>query len=332
MAATRRRQRFPLRHRVQVVRRTLVILALVAALGLSGNLARPTNEPDLRVLSDSGVIQQSDHLAFDACQAVTISEMHTWWNDSPYGAYGFYLDVLNGTCFYPSSAFLASIQTQGWNVIPIFSGHQVPQACYPAGQPYPGYSAVLSSDLNTDGNLGSQDAAAAIYTATAAGIFSDSAIFIDMEAYAPNQSDNGVSCDSIVNAYLSSWVATLQDRYCGVGGNHYPCPYRTGIYALPAASDIASFQSFNGAPGQIWGAEANGASSTWNFANVPNTDWYTDQRIHQFVGDEYQTYGGVRLLIDVDCVNGLMDGTDGLWGESGSEASEYYSSGDDPGC
>lgn len=282
-------------------------------------------------LTSSTRIEQSDHKGFDTCSSVTTSGMQTWWYDSPYGAYGFYIDVLNGTCFYPSATFVSTVQSQGWNVMPIFSGRQVERACYPSGFTYPGYSKVLSSDLTTDSSLADTDAQTAISTAENAGIDWGSDIYIDMEAYAPSQTDNGVSCNSIVNAYLSEFVTDLVTRYCGSGVNHYPCPYHVGIYALTEASAMASFASFNNVPREVWGAQADGNATTWNFHAVSNSDWYEDQRIKQYVGDSTENYGGVQLLIDRDCVNTLVDGSDSLWKE-GSESSESYSSGDDPGC
>jgi len=56
-------------------------------------------------------------------------------------------------------------------------------------------------------------------------------------------------------------------------------------------------------PDDIWFAEWNGNRTT-DTSYIPPSDWAGHHRLHQYVGDHNETYGGATLDIDGDAVDG----------------------------
>ena len=98
-----------------------------------------------------------------------------------------------------------------------------------------------------------------------------------------------------VLAFLAGWTAELHAQ-----------GYTSGVYSS-ADSGIVDLVDQVGSgylePDDLWVARWNGAQNTVD-PNVPAGDWANHQRLHQYSGGLNQTYGGVRLNIDQDYVDG----------------------------
>jgi hypothetical protein len=87
-------------------------------------------------------------------------------------------------------------------------------------------------------------------------------------------------------------------------------------------------------PGQVVLADYNGSNSAWNLTGFSNSTYPSDQRTHQYIGDHYQKYGTVTLLIDSTCAIGRTT-TSFPYDESNYDPSgtnESNSASEDPSC
>ena len=119
----------------------------------------------------------------------------------------------------------------------------------------------------------------------------------DMEGYTQSPTNT-----QAVLTFLSAWTTQLHAE-----------GYLSGVYGS-ADSTIRDLVNAVGtgypAPDDIWVARWNGLQTTSDPA-VPSSYWSGQQRIHQYSGDHYETYGGVSLQIDGDYVDGATADTGG---------------------
>src|SRR4030042_4989734 len=80
--------------------------------------SNPSGQPP----PNAGVIQAQ---GFDACHLPEISEMQTWWNQSPYHFYALYLGGISlyGGCAIADSAWVSAVHQPGWSFVPTRVGH-----------------------------------------------------------------------------------------------------------------------------------------------------------------------------------------------------------------
>jgi hypothetical protein len=111
------------------------------------------------------------HIGFHQYAVGTVPDMQTtWWNTSPYFDVGFYV---NGAESHPhndlnlSAAWVQSVSTQGWGLMPIWTGFQAQCACDPSthtGNVYGGpggcdtFPRPMSWDPNQAASQGALDA------------------------------------------------------------------------------------------------------------------------------------------------------------------------------
>jgi hypothetical protein len=240
---------------------------------------------------------------FDACAAPSLAQMSAWLS-SPYRSIGIYIGGVNRGCGDGnlSAAWVAQVQRMGWNLVPLYVGLQAP--CVSQG----GLATVAPAAAAAQGVQAAQDAVA---RAANFGLRAGSPIYFDMEGYGSSP-----SCSQTVETFLSSWTAELHLR-----------GYLSGVYGS-SASTIADQASIylNPAyhrPDDIWYAHWNGCATDADPAYFPNQYWSGRQRLHQYVGDTTETWGGVALNIDRDYDNGAVVGP----GDAASGASPSCSSG-----
>jgi hypothetical protein len=223
-------------------------------------------------------------LGFDACATPSSSQMAAW-GSSPYRAVGVYIGGENRACAQANltSAWVSGETAAGWHVIPIYVGLQAPGAC--------GCSSISSSRAAAQG---AADANAAIADAQAIGLGAGNPIYDDMEGYAV-----GTANTSAVLAFLSAWTSTL-----------HAAGYQSGVYSS-ADSGVRDLAARWGTgylePDDIWFARWNDSQSTSD-SSLPAGEWANHQRLHQYLGDHAPTYGGVKLDIDGDYVDGATAG------------------------
>jgi hypothetical protein len=289
-------------HHPAVIRRALRVRSLAAVAAASSRAPRPspTVAAALRARSNATTHAKAraaqagggafTGLGFDACSAPSLSAMSAW-GASPYRVIGVYIGGTNMGCSQPnlSSTWVGQETAAGWHLIPIYVGLQAPvDSC--------GCSS-MSSSAGTASGQGTAAAQDAVAQAQAFGIGPGSPIYDDMEGYSTTSTNT-----SSVMAFLASWTAQLHAE-----------GYLSGVYSS-ADSGIVDLANRNGTgytePDDIWIARWNNAQSTAD-PNVPSTSWSNHQRVHQYDGDHNETYGGVRLDIDGDYVDGATAGNGG---------------------
>jgi hypothetical protein len=187
--------------------------------------------------SASGI---SQHLGFDKSFVALAGKMQTWWNSSPYYDVGFYANggESHATDHRLNARWVAQVLSQGWGLIPTWSGLQAPCACHGKGA-YPNCAAfphTFSSDPNTASGQGASDADSAFASVTGLGL-AGSIIYIDIEKY---DLKNVSWCEAAVQAFVSGWVSELH----ALGG-------AAGVYGSPFDA-AADFELANPLPDDVW--------------------------------------------------------------------------------
>ena len=270
------------------------ILALVSALALIAIFAAPVVADTLQPAGELNPFTKFFPVArfepkapslqgFDRCTHPTPQQMQLWWLDSPYAVINLYI----GGVHYPSACqtpaidadWVQEVAAQGWSFTAVWVGLQAPCSNFL----YP-----MKSDPAKAFNQGKNEAIAAVDAAADLGLPTDATLFYDIEGY-PNES----SCRNTVASFLEGWTQQLHDM-----------GYKAGAYGSPCRSYIADWAANEPGLDEVWIAHwtddtYNPLASVWDVpCNVPNSLWADNQRIKQYAGDHYETYGGVRLGID----------------------------------
>ena len=226
-------------------------------------------------------------LGFDACTAPTVATMTAWLN-SPFRVAGTYLGGVNWACSYGNftQSWVSQVAAQGWRFIPIWVGPQAPCSTIPG--------AVLINPAQAAAE-GKSEAASAVSTAAGFGYGTGTPIYFDMEGY----DNSNTSCKQAVLNFLSGWTQGL-----------HAASYLSGVYSS-AASGIADLASQYGtsysSPDDIWIADWTG-DPVLTDPYVPNADWASHQRLHQYYGGHAETWGGAGVNIDADVADGAVAG------------------------
>lgn len=227
---------------------------------------------------------------FDACSAPSDHAM-TAWGSSPYRAIGIYIGGINAACPPgPSNPnltpdWVSQQVAAGWRMIPIYVGLQAPSnSCGCAG--------ISSNQAAAQGTAAANDAVA---DAQSLGLPAGNPIYFDMESYGHTQSNT-----SAVLAFLAAWTTQLHSE-----------GYVSGVYSSVASgvSDLVSQWGTGYAePDDIWFAAWDGEANT-STSYIPSSEWSNHQRLHQYRGDHDETYGGVKINIDSDYLDGATADT-----------------------
>ena len=224
-------------------------------------------------------------LGFDACSAPSTTTLSAW-SESPYRAVGVYIGGINRACSQVNltSTWVASTIAAGWVLIPTYVGLQAPtDIC--------GCASIKPSQAAAQGVAAADDAVA---QAAALGIGPGNPIYYDMEGYSRTATNT-----SAVLTYLGAWTERLHQR-----------GYLSGVYGS-AASTIRDLVSQYGlgypVPDDIWVANWNGITNT-DDPFVPDSYWANHQRIHQYRGGHNETWGGVKINIDNNYLDGAVVG------------------------
>jgi Domain of unknown function (DUF1906) len=223
---------------------------------------------------------------FDTCGAPSFETMEAWL-ESPYRAIGIYLGGSNRAC--PDGnltpAWVNSVRAMGWNLLPLWVGRQA--ACVSQK----GLSLISSGSAESQGQTAADEAAA---RAAYFGIEAGNPIYYDMEGYKAT-----ASCTDAVQRFVSAWVTELHAK-----------GYTAGVYgsANSTIRDLVSMLESNsdGVPDDIWIARWNGEKEVFGEPVVSDSYWSSHQRVHQYQGGHKETYGGVKLNIDSNYVDGAV--------------------------
>jgi hypothetical protein len=221
-------------------------------------------------------------LGFDACAAPSQAALSAW-TASPYRAVGIYIGGANRSCGQPNlnSTWVYESSQAGWHLIPTYVGLQAP------GTSCSSCSTITPAQAATQGASAADDAVAEMQ---GLGLGSGNPIYFDMEAYTVTARNT-----QAVLTFLASWTSAL-----------HAAGYLSGVYSS-GQSGIADLVSQYGTsyaePDDLWIADWNGAQTTSD-QYVPSADWPAHQRIHQYQGGHNATYGGVKINIDSDYLDG----------------------------
>lgn len=244
---------------------------------------------------------------FDICEIRPLSQMQTWWNNSPYNAVNLYIGGSARACSNSilSASYLSQLHAQGWRFIPTWVGPQA--SCT-------GYSSRMSSDPAVAYNQGIAEANSALAVAANLGLTesnqSGTVIYYDLEAYDTSHS----ICRAAANSFISGWTYQMQAM-----GN------LAGVYGASCASAPSDWASLANVPDALWVANwyANPGyvsytrtATVWNAACLSNSLWANHQRLRQYAGDHNETWGGLTLNIDSNVLDGPLTIPNGAAGSS----------------
>ncbi|MGH9615594.1 MAG: glycoside hydrolase domain-containing protein [Acidobacteriaceae bacterium] len=257
----------------------------------------------------------SQHLGFDRRFVISVADMQTWWNSSPYFDVGFYPNgaVSHPTDTHLNASWVAAVSAQGWGLIPIWSGPQAPCACYGGGA-YPSCNSfphTFSSDPATAMAQGVAQADAAIASVQSLGL-DGQVIYVDVENY------SSTACGSAVQGYVSGWTQEMATQ----GGEG-------GVYG--GTYDAVDFAAAQPTPADVWFPRYDDHITVWNLSynlstGLSDSMWPNRQRIHQYMGGSpggvpySETWGGVTHKIDVDIDDAAIDAGNGVKNYSFTEA------------
>jgi len=215
-------------------------------------------------------------LGFDTCAAPSTAQMSAW-GASPYKTVGIYFGGADRSCAQPglNASWVSTEAAAGWHLLPLYAG---PQAVPNPGEP---------SQLTSPAVQGTASANDAVTQAQALGLGQGALLYDDMEGAGYTAADS-----SEVETFLNAWTTRL-----------HALGYHSAVYGEEAGA-LAVLNGDWGKmaePDVIDVANANGLQNDDPGAD-PANHW-TGHRVHQFVADTTQTYGGVSIQIDEDYLN-----------------------------
>ena len=220
-------------------------------------------------------------VGFDTCTAPSTAQMTAWAASSPYKAVGIYIGGADRGCTQPAltASWLTTEVKAGWRLLPIYAGAQVDP-----GQDEP-------SQLTSPASQGTASANDAVAQAQALGLGRGSLLYYDMEG------GGYIAADSApVEAFLNAWTARL-----------HTLGYHSAVYGEETGALAVLIADWGkmAEPDVIDVANANGLQNDDPGADTANH--WTGQRVHQFVINSTQSYGGVSISIDEDYLDAFLE-------------------------
>ena len=265
-----------------------VLLAVIAAVGAQGLL--PTTS------ADAAGQYISQEKGFDACTLPSTSAMQTWWTYSPYYNYYLYIggsEKANCGGATLSSSWITTVTNQGWDLVFIWVGPQMPSTCSGRSWAY-----TISLNTSTAYSQGQNEAAAAYNKLVNLSVNVNNApVVYDLEGY-----NGGSSCRAAAQSFMKGWADQLA----------LAPAQKSGTYGSACSSYIDDFASDGNPPDFVWPADWDGNPSTSSVSCVSSSHWIYNQRHKQYRGGHNETYGGVTINMDSDCANGPVYGNGGI--------------------
>lgn len=224
--------------------------------------------------------------AFDACTAPDLATM-TAWRGSRYGAVGVYVGGRARSCTQPrlTRSWVRSVTDMGWRILPLYVGSQSPCASSAHARLFP-------IDGTRAAAQGTSEAADAVKAAAALGIVRDSPVYLDMESYDTRYA----RCTAPVLAFAQAWDRNLRAK------GYLPGFYSsadTGVTRMEAARAAGAADL----PEVMWFARWRVPATIYGEPDLASTAWRPHRRIHQYVGESRETFGGHTLVVDRNLVD-----------------------------
>jgi photosystem II stability/assembly factor-like uncharacterized protein len=231
-------------------------------------------------------VRITNQLGFDKCEAASVANMQTWWNNSPFKNVNIYFGGNRRACGQAllNASWVSQVWSQGWGLIPTWVG---PQGLYDD----------ISLDTNTARNQGISEANKAADAAAALGLGTPTVIYYDMENPDVQSHPCSTACRNAVRAFLDGWTAQIHAR-----------GHQSGIYSGVTISNDAA--NLTNKPDNLWiaqwvcynqqdeGCYAGYTPSVYGIPGFSDNIYIYHQRIHQYRGDHNATFGGVTFNID----------------------------------
>ena len=245
-------------------------------------------------LTPGGTTRVSLNRGFDQCNAPSVAQMQTWWNNSPHYNANIYMSGRARACSSQpnlNASWVNQVTAMGWGLIPTVVGYQAPCTTSSTTQRF-------STDAATAEQQGRGEADIAVADAQNLGLTAGSILYYDLEKY--NDPGDG-SCSIPTKAFLKGWTDRIHELGYISGAYGSPANAQTDWVALPAGSKMDI----------IWMARWDNIASVWTYASFPNfptNEWTDHQRIKQWQSPHNETWGGVTINIDGNALDAPVAG------------------------
>lgn len=236
-------------------------------------------------------------MGFDKSLVPKPTPMSQWWKFSPYSDSGLYLPGAVNKKKDPNlnPQWVSAVESYGWGLISIWVGPQAPCAIQ---------KGLVSIQSKNPYGQGQAEAGKAIAAAAKLSSTLGPVIYYNMENYDTSNS----ACRALVRNFLNGWINGMKAKnyLAGVYGNIAPAVLDfSKLSPLPDDAWITWTPVPKTPPHvSIWGlTPQKGPALCDPFSKSPCTLWSASQRIHQFVIDHKETWGGVGFSIDDDIVD-----------------------------
>jgi Domain of unknown function (DUF1906) len=239
-------------------------------------------------------------LGFDSCAAPSGSAMRAWRRHSPYRAVGIYIGGSDRACDQSNltAGWVRRQASAGWKFFPMYAG---PQAAF--------------GELSNPAAQGTRAAADAVAQAQRLGFGPRTPIYYDMEAYPARDTGKALR-------FLSAWTVALH-RLNYLSGVYSSS--RSGIIDLARQYGRGSYVMPDAIYDALWNGSRNVSDSAYG-----SKAWPRDHRLHQFSGNDTQTYGGATIDVDEDYLDiGLAVPGGTMEGSQAAESSAVFYEGAD---
>jgi photosystem II stability/assembly factor-like uncharacterized protein len=241
------------------------------------------------VVDPPSLVIHGDQQGFDRCNIPSISDMQTWWYQSPYYTINLYIGGSLSHCSNQdlTPEWVQEVAKQGWTFIPTWVGPQAPCSSF---------RERISYDPQISSQQGKLEADAAVKASNQIGLLGGSIIYYDVESYI--EGINNSSCRNAMSSFLSGWTKGL-----------HALGYRSGAYGSSYSSYIKDWALISPTPDDIWMArwqvpyQYDQNATVLGDPYVSDTLW-PNHRIRQYAGDHIETWGKVSLAIDSDVIDG----------------------------
>ena len=237
-----------------------------------------------------GSIQVNVQHGFDKCYFPDLDDMETWWLSSPYVVYNLYLGGISFACddMPLDAVWVHQAAQQGWQFILAWVGPQAPCSKF---------KHKFSEDPGEAYIEGREEAASAHSAAVSLGFFGPKVIYYDLESY----SGADAECRQAAKAFLQGWSEKLHDL-----GD------KSGAYGAPCTSYISDWATVDTPPDDVWIAhwyldEYDPDATVWDTPCLSDSLWPGSRRLKQYAGGHNETWGGVRMRIDSNVLNGEVN-------------------------
>jgi hypothetical protein len=230
--------------------------------------------------------------AFDVCDNPPVSQMQAWWTYSPYWAVNIYIGGIARLCdnLDLTPEWVRAVMDQGWALIPTWVGPQAPCSRF---------IHKFSYDPEEAYQQGRAEAEAASLAAANLGLTSfgsgSTIVYYDLEAYS---STSNTACRTAVKSFVNGWVERMHEL-----------DNPAGVYGGSCSSFMTDWATIPNVPNDVWIAwwtedTYDPDATVWGAPCLSDSLWNNNQRLRQYAGDHYETYGDVKLDIDSDVTLG----------------------------